>query len=477
MNSNKKIFLSIDLGTTGCKVLAFDKMGNQLKASNSGYPLLGEEKGAREQKPSDWWKEVKKNLNTVLKDAEFPKKDVEAIAITGQSPSILLTDESGNPIRPAILTYMDSRAQEYRSKVLEATEEDATFPEWMLYSNILWIRNHEPETYERAEKILDAREFVGYKLTGKMRWDSFVIRPKIKEKLNEKFDISDDLFPPAHTYRVSIGTITPSLSDSTGLKQETPVVIGPWDGMCNVLGSGLFEKGLAMDVAGTTGILSICLDPKSKAVTHRHLVEEKALYYTSEAYTLSHRWLKENIIEAFEESENGYELLDEMAEEAKDEDSPIFIPTIAGEVEKPYMKGAFFGIEDKHKLKNFARAVLEGTACYLRMMIEEVKAEGVDVKELRLSGGGSKSKVWNRIKANVTGKPVKVMGTPETGSLGAIMLAAVATKTYDDLTEAESKMVSAKEVIEPEPELKEKYDELYKFFKKCYNSLDEALSS
>ncbi|MCD6485139.1 MAG: hypothetical protein J7L47_08535 [Candidatus Odinarchaeota archaeon] len=471
---NEKI-MGIDVGTTGCKTTIFDLSGNLISSAYTEYPLYtSPDKGYAEQNPEDWWTAVKKTMTLALLRGNISPSEIIGIGITGQSTSIILLNSTGRPIRPSIL-YLDSRGEKYIPQLSELVGP-LNFVEVKVYTNLQWLRENEENTFKKIDKVLDVKEFIAYKLTNEVTFDSFAIAPERVKQLNEKFGIPDSFFGAFHTYDKPVGKVSQDVAKEVLVPEGVNVVVGPWDGMCNVIGSGIIEDGVLMDVAGTTEIIAMTTKEKTALSTHKHLIGDRWLIYTSTPLAISYTWFK-NILTSFSgslpEAIDPYSILNTLAMEAPPgSDGLIFVPTIQGDFMKPNLRGAYIGIGSNHTVKHMTRAILEGVAYHLKMTVDSIEGEGVPVKTIRVSGGGAKSRLWNQIKADVLEKPVEVQAVVETGGLGVAMLTAVALEKYKSLLDATNSMVHIKETITPNKENSKIYRKYYQRFVKHYEYLE-----
>ena len=477
---SQEYILSIDLGTTGCKVGVFDKDGGLKSLSYSEYPLYTNTSGWAEQDPIDWWNAVKQRMKSALLKANIPPSSIKAIGVTGQSTSVVFLGKKGTILRPAIL-YMDARAEHYLPELFSKIK-NMNYVEMKFYSNLIWLRDNDPNLYEKIEKVIDAKEFIAMKLTGRVTYDTFVLSPDRVKMINEHLDIPDSFFGEPHDYKEPTGYLSEDISRELGIPEGTPIVVGPWDGMCNVLGSGLTEDGIAMDVAGTTEIVAVSSKNKTDAASYRHLIENLWLAYTSLPLAISYRWFRDKI--AIHDTQysmaagmDAYNILNLRASQSKAGAAGLlFIPTMQGDFMKPHLSGAFIGLRTTHTLNEMARAIMEGIAYHLRWMIERIEEGNVTVNEIRVSGGGAKSSLWNKIKADVLNKPVKILDVVETGCLGATILTSTVIGWYSNLIEASQAMIHIKETITPEREQHEFYNKLYKKYREAFDFLDDFFS-
>ncbi|MGQ4833662.1 MAG: xylulokinase [Candidatus Asgardarchaeia archaeon] len=469
--------LGIDLGTTGCKSVIFDLEGNEISKEYVEYPLyVSSKENLSEQDPNDWWNAVKYTIKKSLLKNNISPVRIKGIGVTGQSTSVVFLDKNKTPLRPAIL-YSDARGEKYIQKMSEKVGP-MNYVETKIFTNLQWVREHEPDIFTRIANVVDAKEYIGYKLTGVLSLDGFVLDKDRFKDLAETFDISLDLFGDFHTYSSPIGTITDDASRDTGLLSGTPVIIGPWDGMCNIIGSGLINDGDTMDVAGTTEIVAAVHSEKVPAITHKHILPGKWIAYTSTSLAVGFTWLR-NILSSFQKLEESIDLYSVLNQEAKKvqlgSNGLIYVPTIQGEFMRPHLRAGFIGLSLEHKVGHLTRAIFEGVAFYLRQMIEGFEENGIQVGNIRVSGGGAKSELWNQIKADVLGKKLIVLKSKETAALGSVILASVALGLFKNYEQAMSSMIHVERTFDPILENKKHYDVLYNKFKKAIQFFDEFL--
>jgi len=402
--------------------------------------------------------------------------EIIAVGITAQSTSIVCLDSKGKPVRPAIL-YMDSRAEDIGAEISRGRALGYTPLKY--FSNLEWMKRFESRKLERTKMVLDAKEFIAYKLTGVHTHDSRALPRNILEELSSELGFPLEWFGGEHGYFSPVGEVTSWAEEETGIAEGTPVVVGPWDGFCNIIGSGLIKPGIAMDVAGTTEIISVALKEKVPAAYIPHLIDGLWLAYKSPPLGIAHKWFLIRLMSsekkfAEESGLDPYDLLSALAQKAPAGcNGLICVPTLKGEFGKKHLRGGFIGVSIAHGKEYLARALLEGIAFHVRMVFEELEALGAEIEKVRLSGGGAKSKFWSQIRADVTGKTFEVVEAIETGCLGAAMLALIATGKYRDLVSATEEMVRISRVYKPDPERHKKYSDLYKKYRRAYEFLDK----
>jgi xylulokinase len=311
------------------------------------------------------------------------------------------------------------------------------------------------------------------------------------ERLMDEWKIPRDWLGEIHLPQEIIGEVTEQAAAMTGLAMGTPVVCGSGDGLCNVIGTGLLESGITMDSAGVTEIIaSISKSPLAPSVgesftSWRHPNSQDWVLYTSTSSAgLSLRWFKDQVAQ-LERSDSpiqgsDYERLDKEAEEADAGSGRLlFLPYLTGEY-SPFFdlnaRGAFLGISLETQRRHLTRAVLEGVAFSLRHVLEYFEGLGVETHSIRSSGGGSRSKLWNQIKADVTGKPISTLEIVESGCLGAAVLAGVAVGQYRNLEAATKAMVRIGDTLFPNEANHTMYSKQFQIYKESYTKLKETFA-
>ncbi|RLG82113.1 MAG: hypothetical protein DRO40_08425 [Thermoprotei archaeon] len=471
-----KYIIAIDLGTTFCKTVLFDIYGEAKYVQQCKYPIYGREEFV-EQDPADWWHCVKYCIKKMLIGSGLSRSNIIAIGITGQSPSLVFLNEKLDPITPAIL-YMDTR---YREFVKNLEKELHGFVEEKLVGNILWFKHKEPRIFENIAKVIDAKEFIGFKLTGKVTYDSVVFPRERICFIAEKIGVSRKIFGEPHDYMTPIGYVTKECSKELGIPEGIPVIIGPWDGLCSTLGAGLAKENLAMDVAGTTEIIAV-VTRKPVETTHkfimpiRHILKDYWLLYTSIPLAISLDWVNEmlSIKDKTPPNIEPYDMLElYIKKPSAYRETLYFIPLLKGLYSKPYMKGAIIGIMAEHNIGDIILSLYEGIAFTIRYVLDLIEEKGVYVEELRVGGGGSRNALLNKLKADIIGKNISVLKTPETSALGIAILASIAVGMYGDLEQAISNMVKISHKIAPSRDLYEFYSRKYSKFLKILEFLDD----
>jgi len=494
--------LGIDLGTTGCKVMLFDPNGNSHAYSYQEYPLSIPAPGHHEQNPEDWWKALRADIKDVIRQSKVSPTDIAAIGLTTQADGLVCMGEGGRILRPAMI-YSDRRAQSQAPDIMKRIGDMKGAADLLgmpfLYApmsacaRILWLRENEPQLEKHVHKYLDTKGYLAYKLTGEGAIDHYtawmfglanIFQKRWAKKMFDLLDLPLEKFGEIYSPSDVVGSVTEEASRDTGLSEGTPVSIGTWDGMVNIVGSGLTEYGMTMDVTGTTEIISTVLDqPSDRFLSYPYVIEGKYVLYASTRTTgacltwFKDQFAKPEIEKAEKIGKSPYETMDIEAETVEPGSNnlvclPFFEGLFAPEIIDIEAKGVFLGITLSHERRHFIRSIMEAVAYYLRDVLETYEGGGVKIAEpIRLSGGGAKSRVWNQIKADAMGKSVSSVKVFETGCLGVAILASVGIKMYKDVKDAIKSMVTVTETLKPRMEAYEKYTKLFEIYKQAYSQL------
>jgi xylulokinase len=451
--------IGLDIGTTGAKGIALDGDGNVVATATEEYPLSTPQPGWAEQDPELWWTAAQRVL------AQLPRG--LPIGLSGQMHGLVVLDEHGEVLRPAILWNDQRTAAECAEierrvglgRLIELTGNRAltgfTAPK------LLWLRTHEPDTYARVRHILLPKDYVRFRLTG--------------ERLIDAADASGTLlFDVAH--RRWSDEVCDALEiplDWLPAARESTEVASAGDQAAAALGVGIVGPGGPLSVVlGTSGVVFAVLpgyQPDAEARVHVfcHAVPETwhAMgVMLSAAGSLA--WLRQ-VLDA------DYRALDAAAERwAPGSEGLLFAPYLAGERTPhadPDARGAFTGVSLRHDRGALARAVLEGVAFGLRDSLELLRELGVAAAVGRVSGGGARSELWLRIAASVLQLPLERTAIEEGSAYGAALLAGVRAGTFADAADAVATCVRVRDRIEPEWD----YEDAYRRFRSLYPTLRE----
>ncbi|NLO81499.1 MAG: xylulokinase [Clostridiales bacterium] len=496
--------LGIDIGTSGTKTVLFDERGNTVASALGEYPLYQPQIGWAEQEPEDWWKATVDTIRQVLAKSGVNPADIKGIGLSGQMHGMVLLDKDGKVIRSSII-WCDQRTQEEcdqiteiigRDRLIEITANPALTG--FTASKVMWVKNHQPEYFERINKILLPKDYIRYRLTGEFATEvsdasgmQFLDVPNRRwsHEILDRLGIERQWMPEVYESQVISGKVTQQAAQITGLMPGTPVVGGGGDQAAGAVGNGIVKSGVISSTIGTSGVVfahmdEVSIDPQGRVHTFCHAVPNAwHVMGVTQGAGLSLQWMRNNFGGAERELAkfldiDPYVLMDAQAEKAAPGcEGLIYLPYMMGERTPhldPYARGVFFGISAKHGRNEMIRAVMEGVAYSLRDCLEIIKSMGVPVSEVRASGGGGKSKLWRQMQADVFNNPITTINSTEGPALGVALLAGVGAGIYSSVAEACEVAIKTVSVQQPIVENVRVYDRYYQVYKELYYALKDS---
>ncbi|MEM2129274.1 MAG: xylulokinase [Candidatus Bathyarchaeia archaeon] len=495
-------FLGVDLGTTSVKCVLFDQQGKVAASALEEYELLMPSPDIVEAKTETYWDAFRTCTKEILRHSNIDISEILGISISSQGESFTYLDKKGKPLGNVIV-WLDNRSKT-EAKIIQdefgvdgvyrVTGQNVVSPTWTA-TKILWLKRNKPSIFRKVEKFLLLEDFLIYKLTGKFATEHSVVCSSLLfdmvkrrwwKEILEFIGINEDQLPQLNPSGVPLGEVTSNAAREIGLSTKTLVSTGAYDQAANAIGAGNIENGVVTETTGgamaiVATVDKILLDPKRRIPCHRHAVSGKYfLQPWCQTAGAILKWFRDNfgqqeIEEAILQNKDPYDLL--MAQASKvppSSDGLVLLPHFMGAASpefNPDAKGVLFGLTLYHRKGHVIRAIIESIAYMLRRNIELLEELGVEVKEVRSTGGAARSPLWNQIKADVLQKPILTVRTEETAALGAAILAGLATKTFRSLNEAVHSMVSVKERFSPQSANREIYNKQYKKYVKLYNNL------
>lgn len=487
-------YLGIDSSTTATKALLMDGDGSVVAIGRSEYGYDTPHPLWAEQSPDLWWEATKAAVSAALHTAGIAGTEVAAIGLTGQMHGLVLLDEAGHVLRPAIL-WNDQRTEAEcdeirdrvgRQRLIDVSGNDAlagfTAPK------MLWVKNHEPEVFERSATMLLPKDYVRYRLTGAFAMDKAGGSGTLLFDLAARdwsFDIADvlgiptSLLPRTYEGTETTGVVSDEAATEMGLQAGTPVVAGGGDQAANGVGVGAIEPGIAAVSLGTSGVVftatqSPIYEPAGRLHAFCHAVPGMwHLMGVMLSAAGSYRWFKDTLAPDIE-----YESLNRAAADvAPGSNGLVFLPYLTGERTPhpdPNARGAFIGLTVRHELGHLARSVMEGVAFGLKDSSQLMETE-MPIDHVRVSGGGAASSAWLQILADVFGRPLRVVDQPEAPALGAAMLAATGHGAFESVAEASRATVALGAAYEPTSRLDD-YAEAYSIYQDLYPTLQSTFT-
>ena len=497
----RRLIIGLDLGTTALKVAVFDDNGDLLGVSTQEYVLLTPKNNYVEADAGVYWESFKKGLLELKNITGYIPQEIKAIGISAQGETLFFVDKEGNPIRNAIV-WMDNRAQDeareiagrFTNEVCYKVTGQVSFEPCWPASKILWIRRNEPETYNRTARYLLIEDYFIYKMTGRYvsegsllcsttYWD--ISSKRYWKEMLDFIGVTEDQLPEIMESGEKVGCLKADVAYELGLDTNTVVCTGALDQAAGAIGVGNIHEGVFSENIGAA--LAICVpvskptfDPNRNMPLHYFAIPDMYMMHTFTTGGMALRWFRdsfsrEEISVAELMQKSSYEIMDnEVKTIPPGSEGLLMLPHLAGSLAPDVnskAKGVFFGFTLKHKRPHFIRSIMEAVGYIIQRNIEALSMMGIEVKEIRSLGGGSRSDVWNQIKADITGKPLVVMDCKEAACLGAAILAGKAVGIFSSIEEACEKMIKVDKTFKSNEENRLIYTRGYQNYKKLFNDL------
>ncbi len=483
------LYIGVDLGTSSVKLVLMDETGDIKGTATREYPLYFPQPGWSEQKPEDWYKEAVEGLKEVLKDVD--KSQVAGISFGGQMHGLVILDENDNVIRPAIL-WNDGRTQKQvdylnneigKDKLSEYTANIAfagfTAPK------ILWVKENEPENFNKIKKIMLPKDYLAYKFTNTFCTDfsdasgMLLLDVKNRKWSKEMCDIcgiTEDMLPQLFESYEKVGVLNKELAAELGLGDNVVVAAGAGDNAAAAVGTGTVGNNRCNVSLGTSGTIfmssdSFAVDSNNALHSFDHADGTYHLMGCMLSAASCNKWWMDEILKTkdYADEQKGIEKLGE--------NHVFFLPYLMGERSpwnNPNARATFTGITMDTTREDMTQAVLEGVAFATRDMYEVAKSIGVAPSRTMICGGGAKSPLWRKMIANILNVEVDVPVCEEGPGMGGAMLAMVACGAYESVEAAAAAIVKVSKTEKPDPELVAKYEARYQQFKTIYPALAET---
>ena len=499
VSKTSEVYIGCDIGSQGVKAILLSADGQICAEAKASYDIGYPRPTWAEQPAQVWLDGLVQAIGAVRAAAQVAPQQIRAIGLAAQVDGLVPLDRAGRPLRPAII-WMDRRA------VRECAELAGVQPSPCPISGlnldpshvapkIRWLAYNEPQVYDAAAHFLLPGSYVAYHLTGVLGVDCsnasstllLDLRKRAwSDELCARFGIEPDRLAPIRPASEVLGRLRPAVARELGLSEQTVVVVGCGDEHAACLGAGVIEPGLVGDIVGTAEPVcaasrDLLFDPSGLVETHCHA--DPALWLLENPGFVSganYRWFCEQFapLETKAASEQGtspYALLDAaVATVPAGSEGLILLPCLMGAMAptwNPAARGAFLGFTLAHTRNHFARAVLEASAYAVRDILDQMRRVGLALREVRVMGGGARSRLWRQIKADVTGLPVALPQSVEATALGAAMLALVGSGDYATLTQAAERIVRIVETVQPQSEAVSRYEEYYQLYRAAYFAL------
>ncbi|MEM2049859.1 MAG: FGGY family carbohydrate kinase [Thermoproteota archaeon] len=506
MEAGATFILGVDLGTSACKTVVFTLDGRRVASASREYPVIQPQPRWAEQNPLEWWRAAVETIRESLAKRRIEGSRIVGLAVDSQREAVVPVGANGEVLYNSII-WLDRRTEEQTERMRSLLDESMVLrttgvginPVFSA-SKILWLKENFPNIFSKTKVFLFAKDFIIYKLTGEKITDYSMAsrtmlfdirRRKWAEEICSTLGIPVDKLPPPCESSIIVGEVSSNASVETSLPRGLPVVNGGGDRPCECLGAGVIKEGAVNIGTGTGSTFEAPLSRPNPDLRGRvncccHVIPGAWEYESSISTTGGAlRWFK-NVFgerESKEAEETGgdpYDLIIRGALETNlGADGLLFYPYLAGAF-PPRVDGkaraVFFGINLSHSKGHFVRAILEGVAFHYLTVLELLRELGLEIAEVSMVGGETRSDFWNQLKADVTGRRIRIPEVEDAAAMGAAILAGIGTGQYTSVQKAVESTVRTRRVYVPNAEnhsaylkLYEKYEAIYALISKAYD--------
>lgn len=499
-----ELILGIDIGTTSLKTAVYDHQGNRIASALTEYSLLTPKTNFVEVPCNVYMESVKKCMDQLAQQDGLDTRDITVVGFSVQGETLCLLDEESQPLMNAVV-WMDNRAVEQAEKMRSAFGDkkcyeitgQVSFEACWPACKLLWIKENTPEIFDRTRHFLLLEDYIIYLLTGKYVAEGSLLTSteywniKTKTYWKEMLDfigVKEEYLPEIRESGEVVGTILPEMAEYLGISPEAVVTTGCLDQVAGAIGVGNIRPGIFSENIGAA--LAICVptkelvyDPNQNMPVHYFAVPDTYMMHTFTTGGMCLRWFRDAFCdnELITQKLTGIDAYDLIGKEVETTppgaDGLIMLPHLQGSMAPDVnlnAKGVFYGATLLHGKAHFERSIMESLGYLISRNIEAIDDMGLEITEIRTMGGGSKSDVWNQIKADITGKTLNVTySAQDTACLGAAILAGKAVGVFESIEAAVDSMVRIKRTFTPNPDNKAVYEKQYKKFKMLFNALTE----
>lgn len=488
--------IGADVGSQSVKALLLDPDGREVASAGQACAMSHPASGWAEQDPGQWRDGLAAAIRALLASSGIRPAEVTHLGLASQVDGVVPVDRSLRPLRPAII-WLDRRAYDQAAALAARLGADRIFATTGLNADsshiapkVMWLREHEPATYQAAVSFPPAGGYLLGWLTGTLAQDhanaSSTLLYDVGSGTWDEAMLDAAGIDPGALARIRpaaeiAGTLTEQAAAALGLDRRCAVVVGTGDEHGACVGAGAIVPGLVADVTGTAEPVAVTapgpvFDAERVVETHAHAITGLLLVenpgFVSGGCTL---WWGETILGTDQAG-----LFARAAQAPAGSDGVLFLPALSGATVPRWndrMRGVFAGLSMNHGPGELARAVVEGCAFALRDVLGRMDALGLSGQEIRVVGGGARSELWLQIKADVTGRTVQPVLSAEPTAAGAAVLAGLAAGTFADATDAVARTVRlAPRAYHPDPRTRDVYAERYAQYLALYDGAEGALA-
>lgn len=482
-------YIGFDLGTSSVKLCLVDEKGKLIKEVSRSYEVLQPVPGWKEISPEIWWENSCEAIKELLEDVDG--KLIKGIGVTGQMHTLILMDEQGEVVRPALM-WNDTRTASLVPGMMDAIRDteigylNRILSTGSPAANMLWVKENEPENFKKIRKFLIGPDYIVYRLTGVYGTDYCEASTSSmydtvgrcwSTVMQKILGLPDEVYPEVKGSAEISGVIKPELAERFGINEQAVVIVGTGDNPAASIPTGCLGKNYPVFSMGTSGVLMFPrerLDYTAKGKNilfgfdreHCNILVQGVVQSCGSTFS----WWNIDIME-----NEGFGQIDSLFDiEKLGEGQLMFYPHLVGDKTiygDPALRGAFIGLSTDTTRADMTLAVMEGIAFALKQLAKELRLKDTGLNELKVIGGGAKSRVWMQILADVMGLPIAQMGGEGGAGYGMALLASYACGEIDSIEQISDRAVQVKEHFYPRDKQVNLYEAKYKKYLQIHDAL------
>ncbi|MCL2060161.1 MAG: FGGY family carbohydrate kinase [Oscillospiraceae bacterium] len=469
--------IGVDIGTQGTKTTLRDEEGLLVQEAFEDSKLLHPEPQAVTQDPEEMLGSVIRTIGAVMEASSIPPGSVAGVGVSGQMAGVMGVGADGMAVTPYD-SWLDTRCGKYRGPFLDFGEEKVisltgTPVTYAHGPKILWWKNEHPDIYDKICKFVQPSAYCVMRLCGLRGEDAFIDHTFIhfsgfadtqkrqwSQELLDGMGVAAAKMPRILRPYDIAGRLTSAMAERCGLAPGTPFVAGCGDTAASSFGAGIISNGLLFDVSGTASVLACATDVYSPDLKNKTILYAASVIeglYTPMAYIngggMCLKWFRDDVLD----KAKSFRELDEMADRVPaGSDDLIFLPHFTGRVcpNDALVRGSYLNLGWTHKAAHMYRSIMEGIAYEYGIYADVIRelAPSLVFERVIGIGGGSKSTIFNQIKADVLGVPISTIALADTASLGCCAIAGHGVGIYGDLTAPIRRSTDILSTVQPDPE-------------------------
>ncbi|MEP9852882.1 xylulokinase [Staphylococcus aureus] len=480
--------IGMDIGTSSLKSIVVNKNGDVVDSYSVSYHTMHPKSGYSEMDPSIWYDATIESLKHLLNN--YTQAEITGISFSGQMHGLVVIDDEGSVIRPAILwndTRTSGEVEEIKQKLgmeslLQFTQN--TVLEGFTLPKLLWLKNNEPDHYNRIHKFMLPKDYIVYKLTGNIFTEpsdaAGTIMFSVKEEnwsteLLNRLDIDASICPEVIGSHHKSGQLTEEVKNALGVDWDINVYQGGADNACGALGSGITDEQKQLVSIGTSGVaLSIENDSDYENDGNVHyfnhcVPNQKYIMGVTLSAGYSLEWIKQLL----GPDQDFASFLKNIGDSSPGANGLMYTPYLLGE-RTPHndasVRGSFIGLDANTTQLDMKRSVIEGITFSINESIQIMKQNGIHIKEVVSIGGGAKNNEWLQIQADIFNAAITTRTEEQGPAYGAAMLAAMGEAWFDTFNEMGQSWITYNQEVSPVKQNIKSYEDLFDIYQTIYDA-------